>query len=270
MSEVSPISSSCKLCLFAIYDGDTQIGCEFNRTEKVKNNKVYELIEATDNEKNFYVLNNHICPYQRTSHWIHADSDNKKAMAEKEVYMRWSAILIAHKENLDLIEQRLKEIQSQSVRPAVITLVLDQCENVEKIFKLMDKYTDIWYLHNNLYEDAPDRFIIDCCFEKMKRHKFLFYSVFELDKPINPQFYQRIHNYVIENMNQYGVIKNENSLHEMIVSKLIHTKYAGNANGVDLEEKIIYDNKDLQQDDLREKDGFKTNNMHFVIDYKEI
>lgn len=262
MSEISPISSSCKLCLFAKYDGDTQIGCEFNRTEKIHNHPLYELIEATDNDKNFYVLNNHICPYQRTEHWIHADSENKIALVKKEVYMKWAAILIAHNQTLDVVEQRLQEIDNQSIKPSVITLVLDKCVQIEEVFKIMDRYSSLWYLHNNLEDDVSDRFIIDVCFEKMKRHKFLFYGVFDANLPVENNFYDRIHQYVIEDMHQYGVIKNADSLHQMVVSKLIHTKYSGNS-GIDLEEKILAEGQLLEKEQ-------KTYHKHFVLEYSQI
>lgn len=269
MSEINAISSSCKLCLFAIYDGDTQVGCELNRVEKVKNHNTYELIEATDDEKNFYVLNNHICPYQRTNNWIHADSNDRKAMVEKEVYMKWVATIIAHTYDIDLIEKRLQEISSQNIKPSAITLALNNCPNIEEIFKIMDKYTDIWYLQNNLYDDTSDRFIIDSCFDKMKRQKFLFYGVFEVDKPINPDFYKRVHKYVIEDMNQYGILKHKDTIHEMVVSKLIHVKYAGNANGIDLEDKVLNDNKSISWSNL-EKEKIEAITSKFVTNYNTI
>ena len=253
MTTVNPISSSCKLCLFAKYDGNTQIGCEFNRTEKIDNHPLYELIEAYDDEKNFFVLNNHICPYQRTHHWIHADSPNKKELVEKEVYMRWGAIVLGHKQEISTIQQRLEELYSQSIKPSIIILVLDNYILIEQIFKMMDKYSGIWYLQNNLDEDLDDRFNINLCFEKMKRHKFMFYATFEVDKPINPHFYERIHKYVIDDMNQYGVIKNGDSLHEMVVNKIVHSKYSGNSSNVNLEDKVIADNHE-----------------HFIIDYNSL
>ena len=59
MTEVSAISTICKNCLFAKYDKTTQVGCEFNRTETIDNHPVCELIEAQDEDKEFYILNNH-------------------------------------------------------------------------------------------------------------------------------------------------------------------------------------------------------------------
>ena len=53
MKQISSISTVCKNCLFAMYDGDTQIGCHFGRTEKVDDHDIFELIEAEDEDKDF-------------------------------------------------------------------------------------------------------------------------------------------------------------------------------------------------------------------------
>jgi hypothetical protein len=46
--------TSCKKCIFAVYEGKTQTGCKFDRIDKYsKQNKV---IEAYDDESEFYVI----------------------------------------------------------------------------------------------------------------------------------------------------------------------------------------------------------------------
>ena len=99
MTEVSAISTICKNCLFAKYDKTTQVGCEFNRTETIDNHPVCELIEAQDEDKEFYILNNHICPYQRTNTWIHANDTDIVSRVREEVYMPWAAILFYRHES---------------------------------------------------------------------------------------------------------------------------------------------------------------------------
>ena len=47
------VETSCKECIFAVYENDTQVGCFANRIEKFKEAK--EIIEAYDDEKEFYV-----------------------------------------------------------------------------------------------------------------------------------------------------------------------------------------------------------------------
>ena len=42
MTEVSAISTICKNCLFAKYENNTQVGCQFDRTDTVDNHPDYD------------------------------------------------------------------------------------------------------------------------------------------------------------------------------------------------------------------------------------
>ena len=276
MKEISVISTACKNCLFATYDKDTQIGCLLNRTEKVDNHQVYELIEVEDEEKKFYVLNNHICPYQRTKTWVNATDDDIVAAVKKEVYMTWAAILFYRHNGIDSVEDRIKEIKSQTIPPKVVCLVIDPKDidhtEFKSLYQMMEDNFDIWYLQRVIQEDLPDRFTADLCFDKMKKHRFMFYTYFESTKPIDLDYYDKIHKYVIEDMNNYGIIKhkNDDSIHHITISKITHQKYGGNGNHVPIEYKIAHENKDLTWADISNKKTEGTLEDKFIIDYNEI
>ena len=44
--KISAVSTTCKDCLFAKYEGNTQVGCELGRVEKVEQHPIYDLVEA--------------------------------------------------------------------------------------------------------------------------------------------------------------------------------------------------------------------------------
>ena len=274
MTEVSAISTVCKNCLFAMYDDNTQIGCSLNRTKVIQNHPVYELIEAEDEDKQFYILNNHICPYQRTNTWKHADDKDIIAKVKEEVYMPWAAVLFYRHDGVDKIEERIKELKSQKILPKVITLVIDpkdiSQENFRSLHQMMDDNFDLWYLQRVIQEDLPDRFIADLCFDKMKKHRFMFYSYFESSQTIDLNYYEKIHKFVIDDMNTYGIIKNsdDSNMQHITISKIAHMKYGGNGNGVPIEYKIEYENKDLTWSDISNKDtSNQTLKDKFIIDY---
>lgn len=277
MTIISAISTVCKNCIFAIYNDKTQIGCELGRTKTVNDHPVYELIEAKDDEKNFYVLNNHICPYQRTTTWSHSESEDKIAKAKEEVYMPWAALLFYRCNGIDAMEDRIKELKQQSIPPKVVTLIINQDiteEELRSVFQMMEDNLDIWYLQRVIEKNLPDRFTGDLCFEKMKKHRFMFYSYFDSDKPIDLDYYDKIHKYVIDDMETYGIIKNkedDNDIHHLTISKVAHLKYGGNGNGVPLEYKIAYENKDLTWADISvKKVTDETLEDKFIIDYKSL
>lgn len=277
MKEISVISTACKNCLFAIYNSKTQVGCQLNITDKVKHHPIYELIEAEDDEKEFYILNNHVCPYQRTNSWIHANDDNKISKVKMEVYMPWAAILFYRHNGIESVEQRIKELKKQRIQPKVVTLVIDPKDMDQKDFRslhqMMEDNFDLWYLQRVLQEDLPDRFTADLCFDKMKKHRFMFYSYFESTKSIDLDYYDKIHKFVIDDMNTYGIIKNkdDHSIQHTTISKIAHMKYSGNGNSVPIEYKIEHENKNITWSDITNKDvGNQNLKDKFIVDYKSL
>jgi hypothetical protein len=278
MTEVSSISTVCKNCLFATYDNKTQIGCVMNRTETIKNHDIYELIEAEDEEKEFYILNNHICPYQRTHNWKHADSEDIVSKVKEEVYMPWAAILFYRHNGINSVEERIKELKSQQIPPKIATLVIDaqdiHPDDFRSLYQMMDDNFDLWYLQRVILEDLPDRFTADLCFDKMRKHRFMFYAYFESTQSIDTDYYSKIHKFVIDDMHSYGIIKNKvdtDNIHHTTISKVAHIKYGGNGNGVPIEYKIAYENKDLTWADIDAKTKKdETLEDKFIIDYNDI
>ena len=276
MTEVSAISTICKNCLFAKYDKATQVGCEFNRTQTVDSHPVCVLIEAQVEDKEFYILNNHICPYQRTNTWIHANDTDIVSRVREEVYMPWAAILFYRHNGLDTVEERIKELKSQTIQPKVVALVIDaqdiNPDHFKSLYQMMEDNFDIWYLQRVIQEDLPDRFTADLCFDKMKKHRFMFYSYFESIQSIDLNYYDKIHKFVIDDMNTYGVIKdknNDDNIQHITISKIAHQKYAGNGNNIPIEYKIAYENKDLTWADIDAKTkSLESLEDKFIIDYK--
>jgi hypothetical protein len=74
------LQTSCKSCVFATYDDKTQIGCLHERIEKFRPN----VIEAYDEEKEFYVING-LCNLYRNSKWNDGEPDIDKSMAESSL-----------------------------------------------------------------------------------------------------------------------------------------------------------------------------------------
>ena len=70
------INTSCKDCVFAIYDSKTQSGCDFDRITKFEN-----VVEAYDEDKEFFVIPR-LCTYYRDSDWNNGFID--KNLVRKE------------------------------------------------------------------------------------------------------------------------------------------------------------------------------------------
>ena len=75
-------------------------------------------------------------------------------------------------------------------------------------------------------------------------------------------------------MKNYGIIKNkndDNDIHHVTTSKITHLKYGGNGNGVPIEYKIAYENKDLTWMDIsNKKPSDETLEDKFIVGYDEL
>ena len=239
-NKVSVVSTTCKDCLFAKYVGDTQVDCELGKIEKISNHPVYELVEATDNVKNFYVLNYHLCLQQRVAGWVHDNEtlENMKNLVREEIKMSWGAILVLKDEPLNdmsRVQKRLEEILSQSNPPKWIGIVNQNTDlDVYWIIDYLNEKGVRWSIESGT---ENTRYYIDYLFNKFKKDRFVFYAVFESNKDVPNDLYDKLYNNVIDNMMQYSVIKDEDLLHGMIVSKVAQIKYEGNKNEA-LETKI--------------------------------
>lgn len=74
------IKINCKNCIFAIYDNITQIGCQADRISKFGES----VIEAYDNEKEFYILKE-FCNLYRPLSWNNGNNDLNKAYDESSL-----------------------------------------------------------------------------------------------------------------------------------------------------------------------------------------
>lgn len=71
----SRLQTSCQECVFAVYEDDTQTGCEFDRTEKS------QTIEAYNEKGKFFVIDG-ICNLIRNKDWNDGIADKDKLMSE--------------------------------------------------------------------------------------------------------------------------------------------------------------------------------------------
>lgn len=236
--EISITSTICKNCIFATYDGNRQIGCHFDITEKVRNSTDnVELVEAMDDEKEFYILDGKICPYQRTSSWMYYNDIDPVGKVLKEVYLRWAAVIFSNN-NLSDVKKSIDELMSQDQKPIAITVVVYSDDNMAEIMQYLNDRVGIWFVQREVDASISKTFSIDMAFDKMKRHRFMFYASFNAGEPIDSNLYRKIHDYVLKEMRTYAIIRTKGSIHQMIVSKILHMKYNGNSFDMSLEDKI--------------------------------
>lgn len=175
MSKIDTHHTACKDCIFAVYDGNTQTSCYLNVIDRIKMVEQLEVLEAYDEEKEFYVINKTKCPYFRKD--LKDKTLEKRAEeVQKDVHLKYILLINARPEMpMEQIKDILSEIKKASIQPKGVLLIvykesLSKRTNEEylqvirdsdlgcewRITKILDENTPFVYtLHNqaNLMAD---------------------------------------------------------------------------------------------------------------------
>jgi hypothetical protein len=151
--------TSCKDCVFAIYNGNTQIGCHAGRLDNL------DVAECYDEEKEFFVTKNVNCLGFRKQSWLKEDEqiDLAAERAKKELAFSYTVITGAgdiHKKLEYLNKQTHKPTATyiygyagQTIDKGILqkgTTYVEFQEEVKdpvnRIFKRLKKPTNVFYI----------------------------------------------------------------------------------------------------------------------------
>lgn len=97
--QINTIHTPCKSCVFAKYDNNTQNGCELNYLDKYRT-KNASILEAYDDEKEFYIINGKKCMGYRENKWFkqfnleNSDIESKIKIYKEKNYLDYILSLI--------------------------------------------------------------------------------------------------------------------------------------------------------------------------------
>ncbi len=208
-------NTSCKACVFAEYDDITQVGCEAHQLEKFR--ETAEVIEAYDEEKEFFVIKGMTCQFHRPQNWKYAKATNRLEQARDEIKLDYDVTIIvdeAHKSVLPTIETLMK----QSKRPNRINIVV-----VDPTIEF-DRETVLgcsvpWTVETRIEnEHAADRNYLRNIIRKQKSPLVCYVKAGTTLK--NPDLFSMLEKMVIDEQFQFGMIKISDS--EFIVPKVCY------------------------------------------------
>lgn len=130
---IEPIHTPCKKCVFAKFDGITQIGCELGYIDKFKQMGA-DILEVYDEDLEFYVINKKKCLGYREDSWFKKlDMENATIEEKKECFLKdnhinyllvidLSSLSI---ENLNKIKSHLINIKYKPSKIIIIRYIKD-------------------------------------------------------------------------------------------------------------------------------------------------
>jgi hypothetical protein len=213
------ICTSCKDCKFSIYDGKTQVGCEFNLINKYINAGI-NVVEAYDEEKEFYVINR-ICVYSR--HKSHAHSKEDVIKSSK---IRYQIIYILSDTNIDDFLLCLNSLLNQDIKPIHITVVKPYHIDIQpfKITKLLARSGIQWRYQECVDSDFKEYDLIDSCIDQVS---YPYYIIIRNNEPLHNDLSKQLDDLVNDKFKVFSNIKLDDN--NEIYTTVYHKQLGGNA-----------------------------------------
>lgn len=238
----------CRNCVFATWEdtdtifdeGNTQIGCYFDRIDKYREQNEHYIVEAYDEKKNFYVVNGRICNCCRDADW--AKQQKKKSLSQlaKQVRqdnkMPFDAIVVAE-DNFDDVKLTVDSLIKQEHPPKEITVVRKYGCTISKgkLLGYLNSLQTKWRITSITNPELDERESVDNAGDSTK---WQYYVVFKAGFIVPVDYLLNIDIAWNEKLLQLGIVMLEDKqLNGMMVSTPIHKHFGGNR-GFDIEYKL--------------------------------
>jgi hypothetical protein len=160
MTTIPAIHTSCKKCVFAIYDNITQIGCHLDYLNKYKDKNI-SILEAYDEQKEFYVIGDKKCPGYREDSWF---KNANLSMEEKIIKIKQensiNYLIVINLKDIDPIDLHkiFNTISELSFKPSKIILIRHTDDNKKFPFATLKTSLDDlniqWRIQTMIDKDA--------------------------------------------------------------------------------------------------------------------
>lgn len=243
------ISTSCKECCFAVYEDVTQVDCAASRLEVFRKVKT-QIIEAYDENKQFYVIANRICLYKRSTEWYETltqDCTDDVLAAREEIPFKYHVVIIGDKFLTDILAT-VNDIAAQSCKPYRITVVRPKgtTTNMSVIRQsLTATQCPVWKLENILDPeiDTLDQYLR----LSLINNKCPYVAIFNAGTQIDSNVFEKLSNRVINDLFQFAALISPNTEDGLIIPSIVWDYYRlTRADNTPLLEQLIEDSKECK------------------------
>jgi len=231
------IWTSCKDCIFAVYEKNTQCGCSTGRLEKFKDVGAH-IVEAQDGEKEYMVIER-FCNHYREKDWMTNSKPirswgrikNEEKTVKKEIQIRCGVVIILRKQTSvqDMEKTILACLKQKEVKPDYIVVVnSSEVQHTEIISRMHHtiKKKAVFYAVRTSHNEASLEECIDLAFAQAKNGHYI---VFEGGYEPPPNFLDKINSLINEELQPILLLKPQNKIDGMFVQTMIHKMLGGNA-----------------------------------------
>lgn len=220
----------CKNCIFAEYDNLTQTGCSIGKIDSFKKAGI-EVVEAYDEEKEFFVIKGHKCMFGRTKAW--GDENEKDTWAEKiekEIEMPYQAIVIATNDSKKLTKT-INSLLAQKIKPRHITIIRPVAKikknKIEDIRPLLNKSGIQWRVETIIDSSFNYKQMVDLVVPFVI---FPYYAVFKSGIEVPLDTFKVISDKINNEAFVFGALSPNSKGQGLVIPYTIHKILAGNSN----------------------------------------
>lgn len=217
----------CKNCCFAVYNDITQVDCARDRLDKYRSAGT-TVIEAYDEDKEFYVIKNRICPFYRDKTWL--DQLSGKTDAEVEKILRFETmssfhliILLKEDSTLEDLRKTVHSIQFEfvNVPPAQVTIIKPR-KLIIRPADIKELFTGIpvkWRIENLIVDKSHS----DIIHSTQKTVRSQYYCVCKAGWELPKNYFKIVDRAIMDNLLQFGMIEVEDGqLDGIIIPVHVH------------------------------------------------
>lgn len=233
-NNIERLHTSCKNCIFAQYQDKTQIGCNIGQLEDYRENNLHytrhinpkiDIVEAFDDDKEYFVVNGIKCHYKRNENWGH--KVNKKYWTERvkeENRIKYQSIIFTH-DDFDKLTNTIESLLSQSIPPQHITVVRSTFNTIRPstIADYLRESGLPWKIENIIDSNLLHPHIID---NVLKTRAYPYHSIFYAGKIVPQDFFETINQKIYNENLKFAIIIDDER--PVVVSTAIHGVYGGN------------------------------------------
>ena len=230
-------NTSCKVCAFAHYIGNTQVGCDVGRLEKLRGMGM-DIVEAEDHEKEFYVIPM-MCTGYRPEAWAeaHRGADLVEKMTEESTPRIGFMILLEEPKDKEKIfadiAATVKSIHDDlKYSPAYIVIISNLLQKDLSYLDLIEAAQDIFLDYDVDYkvmrvttETSDSLGVVDVGFSNAQNG---FYCVLMAGDPIVKNMDELLNHAINNEIMNVGMVKDEGEISRMTVQCTLHKHLYGN------------------------------------------
>lgn len=217
MSTVNSIHTPCKNCVFAQYEHKTQIGCHLDYINKYRSKNI-EVLEAYDNDKEFYIINDKKCIGYRENSWFEKRNLSNLSLEEKiqrfkdNNYLHYLLIINLSKfNNTESLNQLSQQIKALNIKPRKTILIRYQNNKnhplplIQNLINSSDLVCE-WRIQTMLEDKDYDSILYEAI-NLNKKHRFIL-SINGLPENLE-NIVNRANTIVYEDMDRFLVVRDK-------------------------------------------------------------